>query len=218
MDLFIPPGGQTKSWYVRVYVPIDLQGHFGKAIEFRRSMKTTDKVEAMARAGVFITARAGEFKKKRAEIAAKGEKPTPTSVVLDQNLIRSIISVRFTSLLLFDDECRDVRGEQNDQADMEAVPKEYMPSLISIIARRRGAPGYKAYVDGVLHIAKVQGHQIARDDGSIFVDTSHELALGNSILFKPASLRSQNCVSASANDALVYARCGGTFRVEQYNV
>jgi hypothetical protein len=54
-------------------------------------------------------------------------------------------------------------------------------------------------------------------DGSMFVDTSHELALGNTILFKPVALRSQNCVSASANDALVYARCAGTFRVEQYN-
>lgn len=54
-------------------------------------------------------------------------------------------------------------------------------------------------------------------DGSMFVYTSHELALGNAILFKPVALRSQNCVSASANDALVYAGGGGTFGVEQYN-
>jgi len=164
MDLFIPPGGQTKNWYVRVYIPSDLKGHFGNATEFRQSMKTTDKVEAMARAGVFITAKAGEFKKKRAEIAVNGEEPTPTSVVLDQNLIRSITSVRFTSLLDFDEECRNARGEEDDPEDMEAVPKEHMPSLVSIIARRRGAPGYKAYVDGVVHIARVQGHEIARDD------------------------------------------------------
>lgn len=163
MDLFIPTGGQTRNWYVRVYVPSDLKGHFGKA-EFRQSMKTTDKVEALARAGVFITAKAGEFKKKRAELAALGGEAQVVSVVLDQNVIRSITSVRFTSLLLFDEECRDGRGEEDDPKDMEAVPLEYLPSVISIIARRKGAPGYQAYVDGVLEIAKGQGHEIARDD------------------------------------------------------
>jgi hypothetical protein len=63
-----------------------------------------------------------------------------------------------------DDECRDGRGEQDDQTDMDAVPRDYLPSVISIIARRKGAPGYQAYVDGVLRIAKGQRHEIARDD------------------------------------------------------
>lgn len=164
MDPFIPPGGQTKNWYARVYVPSDLKGHFGKASEFRQSMKTTDKVLAMARGGVFVTAKAHEFLVKRAEIAGMGGERRAVSVVLDQNLIRNLTSVRFTSLLDFDDECRDGRGPGDDPKDMEAVPRDHMPSLISIIARRKGAPGYQAYVDGVLRIAKVQGHKIARDD------------------------------------------------------
>ena len=164
MDLFIPTGGQTKNWYVRVYVPSDLKGQFGKATEFRQSTKTTDKVVALARAGVFVTAKAREFLEKRAEMAGMGGEQRAVSVILDQNLIRNLTSVRFATLLDFDDQCRDGRGPEDDPKDMEAVPGGQIPSLISIIARRKGAPGYRAYADGVLKIAKAQGHEIALDD------------------------------------------------------
>ena len=88
MDLFIPPGGNTKNWYVRVYVPSDLKGHFGKATEFRQSTKTTDKVEAMARAGVFVMVKAREIIEKRFVFAAMAGDHSAMSVVLDPNLIR----------------------------------------------------------------------------------------------------------------------------------
>jgi hypothetical protein len=107
MDLFILPGEKTKYWYVRVCVRIDLKGHFGKATELRQSAKTADKVEAMARAGVFVTAKAGQFRDKRTEIAAMGGARAAMRVVLDQNLIRNIASIRFANLRSFDGEYRD---------------------------------------------------------------------------------------------------------------
>ena len=69
MDLFMPSGGQTKNWYVRTYVASDLKAHYGKTTELRQSTKTTDEVMAMARTGVFVTAKAREFLPKRALIA-----------------------------------------------------------------------------------------------------------------------------------------------------
>lgn len=163
MDLFIPTGEQTKNWCCRIYVPRDLREHYGKA-EFRKSTKTPDKVAAMDEAAGFIKEKAQEFIKKRAEIAANKLGPDAVRAVLDQNLIRHITSVRFTDLLAFDEEIRDGRGPDNDPKEMEAVPDRYLPSLSSIIARRKGAPGYDAYVDEVLKGAKWQGHEIARDD------------------------------------------------------
>ena len=164
MDLFIPSGGRTRNWYIRVFVPVDLKSSYGKTAEFRQSTKTADKIEAMARASTFISTKAEEFKQKRAEIAAVHGERIASRLTLDKNAIRNITSVRFTDLLDFDLEIRDARGPEDDPAAMEAVPKQHLPQLISIIARRKGAPGYQAYVDSVLKIAKAQGHSIARDD------------------------------------------------------
>ena len=49
MNLFVPPGGKTKNWYVRVYVPAELV-EFYQESEFKKSTKTTDRVLAEARA------------------------------------------------------------------------------------------------------------------------------------------------------------------------
>jgi hypothetical protein len=60
IDLFVPPGGKTKNWYVRVYIPAELRKLYGKE-EFRQSTRTTDRVLADARAAALVLEKSREF-------------------------------------------------------------------------------------------------------------------------------------------------------------
>ena len=64
MNLFVPPGGKTKNWYVRVYVPAELLEFYREA-EFKKSTRTSDRVLAEARAAAFALEKSREFLSKR---------------------------------------------------------------------------------------------------------------------------------------------------------
>ena len=97
MNLFVPPGGKTKNWYVRVYVPAELLDFYKKS-DFKQSTRTTDRVLAEARAAAFVLEKSREFLSKR-ELLKGYTTEQPQTVVLDASLIQKIAHIRLASLV-----------------------------------------------------------------------------------------------------------------------
>lgn len=112
MNLFVPPGGKTKNWYVRVYVPAELLDFYKKS-DFKQSTRTTDRVLAEARAAAFVLEKSREFLSKR-ELLKGYTTEQPQTVVLDASLIQKIAHIRLASLVRFDDEERSLIDEPPD--------------------------------------------------------------------------------------------------------
>lgn len=163
MDLFVPKDGRTKNWYIRVYVPSDLKTLYGKTAEFRQSTRTTDKLEAQARAAQFIAQKSREFLEKRRLLARTGAPSKPSRVALEPNLIEHISSVRLANLVHYDDEFRDGQGD-DDWPEHEYFVVSNLDDLNKIISQRKKAPAYKNFVTDMLDHAHVMGYEIAQDD------------------------------------------------------
>lgn len=188
MDLFVPPGGKTKNYYVRVYVPSDLRGIYGKA-EFRQSTQTADKLLAQARAAVFLSAKTKEFLEKRQALQEVGLDPA-VRVVLDNDLIQQVCSVRLASLIGFDEAERDSMLDDGQWDEHEDLIRTNVEDLNRVIARRKAAPAYQQVTESAIEFADTMGYRI----------DSHDPQLGNFVLafakadkraFEIMSLRSQ---------------------------
>lgn len=162
MDLFVPPGGKTKNWYVRVYIPTELREFYGKE-EFRQSTRTTDRVLADARAAAFALEKSREFLSKR-ELLKEFASSRPQAVVLDASLIQKIAHIRLASLVRFDDEERSSIEKPEHWDEHDELIKFSLDDLKKLIARRKSAPGYARFIDMAFEFAHVMGYDIdARD-------------------------------------------------------
>lgn len=162
MDLFVPPGGKTKNWYVRVYIPTELRELYGKQ-EFRQSTRTTDRVLADARAAAFVLEKSREFLSKR-DLLKGVATVQPQSVVLDASLIQKIAHIRLASLVRFDDEERNSIEKPEHFDEHDELIKLSLDDLKKLIARRKAAPGYARFVETAFEFAHVMGYDIdARD-------------------------------------------------------
>jgi len=170
MDLFVPPGGKTKNWYVRVYIPAELRELYGKQ-EFRQSTRTTDRLLASARAAAFALAKSQEFLSKR-ELLKDFVSRRPQAVVLDASLIHKIAHIRLASLVRFDDEERNTIETTEHWDEHDELIKLSLDDLRKLIARRKSAPGYARFVETTLEFAHVMGYDIDKQDPMLpeFID------------------------------------------------
>lgn len=170
MDLFVPPGGKTKNWYVRVYIPVELRKLYGKE-EFRQSTRTTDRVLAAARAAAFSLEKSKEFLAKR-ELLTEFTSDSAQKVVLDASLIQKIANIRLASLVRFDDEERNSLDEPEQWDEHDELVRLSNDELKKIIARRKSAPGYARFLELAIEFADVMGYDIDTDDPMLpeFVD------------------------------------------------
>jgi hypothetical protein len=163
MDLFIPPGGKTKNWYVRVYIPSDLHNAYGVRREFRQSTRTTDKVLAQARAAVFLSERAAELLQVRQAKVAMGVRRQPHPVTLNPHLTEHIAAIRLASLVGFDDEMREGQGD-GDWDEHEEFIRTRLAAMKQILARRKDAKDYAAYRNEFLGEAEQYGYKLSPSD------------------------------------------------------
>lgn len=163
MDLFVPPGGKTKNWYVRVYIPSDLHDAYGTRREFRQSTRTTDKVLAQARAAVFLSERAAELLRVRQAKVAMGLQQQPHPVTLNAHLIEHIAAIRLATLVGFDDEMREGKGD-GDWDEHEEFIGTRLRAMKLILARRREAQDYAVYRAEFLGEAEQYGYRVSPSD------------------------------------------------------
>lgn len=179
MDLFIPPGGKTKNWYVRVYVPAELRELYGGKQEFRKSTGVTDRVRARAFAAAFALQKGQEFLRKRDSLLQpEGESlkrlaaGQPQKVLLDPSLIEKIAAARLGSLVLSDAEDRDEIDATHDWDEHDELIRTSLDDLKKIVARGKSAPGYTDFVRTACDFADVMGYDIDAHDPMLpeFID------------------------------------------------
>jgi integrase len=170
MNLFVPPGGKTKNWYVRVYVPAELLEFYREA-EFKKSTRTSDRVLAEARAAAFALEKSREFLSKR-DLLKGYTSGQPQTVVLDTSLIQKIAHIRLASLVRFDDEERSSMDEPEQWDEHDELIKLSLDDLKKLIARRKSAPGYERFMKTVIEFAQVMGYDIDKQDPMLaeFID------------------------------------------------
>lgn len=170
MNLFVPPGGKTRNFYVRVYVPAELRKFYGKD-EFKQSTKTADRVLAETRAAAFALAKGRDFLETRELLNEHGGQPSQPAV-LDASLIQKIAHIRLASLVRFDDEERDTLEEAEHWDEHDELIRFSVDDLKKIIARRKAAPGYARFFQASLEFAHVMGHEIDERDPMLpeFID------------------------------------------------
>ena len=162
MNLFVPPGGKTKNWYVRVYVPAELLDFYKKS-DFKQSTRTTDRVLAEARAAAFVLEKSREFLSKR-ELLKGYTTEQPQTVVLDASLIQKIAHIRLASLVRFDDEERSLIDEPEQWDEHDELIELSLDDLKKLIARRKSAPGYERFMETVIEFAHMMGFDIDKQD------------------------------------------------------
>lgn len=167
MDLFIPTGGKTNNWYARIYIPQDLIGHYGKAVEFKKSLRTRDKLLALCRAADYFKEISQDFLNKRAELAEQERRletlPTPEKTVLDKNLITKISMLRLGDLVGMDDDIRNGEQEWDDYEDFVA---ERLKLVKSVVSRRRQSPDWDTFSEECLDAADSYGYAVSLTDPS----------------------------------------------------
>lgn len=161
MDLFVPPGGKTRNWYARIYIPKDLLCHYGDSLVFKKSMRTPDKLLAQARAAEFLKEKSLEFLEKRAQQSTLTNSRVPKPIVIDKYLIERYAALRLQDLVGYDDE---VREGVHDWDDHEGHVAERHAFLKSLLSRRRQAPGWDDFTEYCLDFAEIRGDILARTD------------------------------------------------------
>lgn len=116
-------------WYRR-RIPHDLISAYGGKREFRRSLKTSDRKEAIRLARLQSVELDGEFERKRKE---RGPLQTPTELT-DEN-IRRLCTLWQHAILEKDDENRMAGFFYPDYDDLGAHLAEVEPALRQILAR-----------------------------------------------------------------------------------
>jgi integrase len=162
MNLFVPPGGKTRNFYVRVYIPAELVELYG-TVELKQSTRTSDRMLANARAAAFVLEKSKEFLVKR-ESLKELELGTSVAAPLDAALIQRIADLRLANLVRFDDEERDALKEDEDWDGHEALINLSLDELRKIIARRKAAPAYETFRKHCIDFADDIGHDVALDD------------------------------------------------------
>jgi integrase len=162
MNLFVPPGGKTRNFYVRVYVPAELREFYGKD-EIKQSTKTSDRMLADARAAAFALEKSKEFLSIR-EMRKEYVSRPPRTVVLDASLIQKISHIRLASLVRFDDEERGTIEEAHLWDEHEELIRLSLEDLKKIVARRKTATSYIHFMEQCVEFAHTMGYIVDVQD------------------------------------------------------
>ncbi|TDG05120.1 hypothetical protein E1N52_27185 [Paraburkholderia guartelaensis] len=162
VQLIPHPSGRSRNWYVRIYVPVEVQDLVGQE-EVRRSTRTANRTEALA-VGASIEAKLRAEWRQLAKTKANAHAPRDKPLPLTPAAIERICASRLADWAMTDDDRVTIGIDDEDEAKSKQHSATVSDDMRSVLARGPKSPDWNHVAEMATEYAEDMGHRVAPGD------------------------------------------------------